>query len=84
MYSHLVKHRRDLAAQYVLANRPTSVLATSEYLFQARHTDNKLGKAVSEDPRKCYETTSKDLQKLRRDGVVPCDALVFPSKLAGR
>ena len=79
MYSYLVKHRREYLTDYINQNRPISLKAVSAALHKARDTDIKLYKAVSADPRMCYETTAKDLQKLRAEGVVSYDAVVFPS-----
>lgn len=78
MYHYLVKYRRDVITNYTLSNRPVSVQSVSQHLHKSRATDSKLYKSVSDDPAKCYETTAKDLQKLRRDGVIPYDAVVFP------
>lgn len=80
MYHYLVKHRRAFVADYTIKNRPVSVQSVAEHLQQARNIDPKLYKSVSGDPKRCYETTAKDLQKLRADGVVPYDAIVFPIK----
>jgi biopolymer transport protein ExbD len=80
MYHYLVKYRRDFITDYTLSNRPVSVQSVSEHLHKTRATDPKLNKSVSGDPKRCYETVAKDLQKLRADGAIPYDAVVFPRR----
>ena len=83
MFPHLVAYRRRYIAEFVEENRPVSVQAVANHLHNARNNDGALSKSVSDDLLKCYETTSKDLQKLRKEGVVPFDAIVFPINRAG-
>lgn len=77
MYHYLAQYRRECVANFIAENRPVSVKEVAAHMQKARDTDAKLFKSVSDDPRKCYETTAKDVQKLRKQGVVPYDAIVF-------
>ena len=77
MHHHLSQYRRECVADFIKENRPVSVKEVAEHMHNARHTDNKLFKSVSDDPQKCYATTAKDVQKLRKLGAVPYDAIIF-------
>ena len=77
MYHYLSQYRRECVADFIEENRPVSVKEVAAHMHKARHTDTKLFMSVSDDPQKCYETTAKDVQKLRRLGVVPYDAIIF-------
>lgn len=77
MYHYLSQHRREVITDYIEANRPVSVQEVAAHMLEARNTDGRLYKSVSEDPQKCYATTAKDVQKLRKLGVVPYDSIIF-------
>ena len=65
--------RRQYVATYVNDNQPVTVKSVAEHLHSHRHTIP----AVSGDAEKCYQTTAKDLQILRRKGAIAPNAVIF-------
>lgn len=65
--------RRYYITAYVNDNKPVTVKSVAEHVYNHRHTIP----AVSSEAAKCYESTSKDLQILRRKGAISPNAVIF-------
>ena len=68
-----VSVRRYYITAYVNDNQPVTLKSVAEHLHSHRHTIP----AASSNEEKCYQTTSKDLQILRRKGAIAPNAVIF-------
>jgi hypothetical protein len=80
MQHYLVANRRKYVKDLILASEePTSVKEVAQHCYDLRQSEPAL-KSVSNDWTKAYEVVRKDVLKLRHEGDVPRNSIVFPSR----